>query len=353
VRQYSTVVATGVGVSILSVFVPGLGSQAAQQLLDVLGQAIVSGYGRDHELEADRLGAVYLARTNYEPNAMLEVIGVLKNQEEFEKARAKAEGREPRIYHGVFATHPSGDQRLQEVVGEARKFRSPERTRVARDEYLDHLQGLTFGDSPREGVVRANRFYHRDIDLTLEFPQGWVLTNSPTALNARSPARDAVMQVLAEKRPAENVSPREYLRQRLKNATLAREGTVQGPGGPGHSAVTNLKTPFGARDTRVIALYYHQQAFLFFGAAKTDTLFGKTDEQLTAVVRGMHPLSSSERRLAQGLRLSLKPAPAGATFAALAAGSPLNAHAELMLRLINDKFPSGEPVAGERLKLIE
>jgi predicted Zn-dependent protease len=117
--------------------------------------------------------------------------------------------------------------------------------------------------------------------------------------------------------------------------------------------VANLKTPFGARDTRVIALYYHQQAFLFFGAAKTDTLFGKTDEQLTAVVRGMRPLSSSERRLAQGLRLGLKPAPAGATFAALAAGSPLNAHAELMLRLINDKFPSGEPVAGERLKLIE
>jgi predicted Zn-dependent protease len=353
VRQYSTVVATGVGVSILSVFVPGLGSQAAQQLLDVLGQAIVSGYGRDHELEADRLGAVYLARTNYEPNAMLEVIGVLKNQEEFEKARAKAEGREPRIYHGVFATHPSSDQRLQEVVGEARKFRSPDRTRVAREEYLDHLQGLTFGDSPREGVVRANRFYHRDLDLTLEFPQGWVLTNSPTALNAKSPARDAVMQVLAEKRPAENVSPREYLRQRLKNANLAREGAVQGPGGPGHSAVANLKTPFGARDTRVIALYYHQQAFLFFGAAKTDTLFGKTDEQLTAVVRGMRPLSSSERRLAQGLRLGLKPAPAGATFAALAAGSPLNAHAELMLRLINDKFPSGEPVAGERLKLIE
>jgi predicted Zn-dependent protease len=353
VRQYTTAVATGVGASILSIVVPGLGNQVGQQLLDVLGKALISGYGRDHELEADRLGAEYLARTSYDPNAMLEVIGVLKNQEEFEKARAKAEGRQPQIYHGVFATHPSSDQRLQEVVGEARKFRAPDRTRVARDEYLDHLQGLTFGDSPREGVVRANRFYHRDLDLVIEFPPGWQLANSPNALTATSPARDAMIQVHAEKRPAENVSPREFLRQRLKGVELTREGALQGLGGPAHSAVARLRTPFGSRDTRVIALNYRQQAFLFFGVAKADTAFGKIDDQVTAVVRGMRTLTEPERTLAQGLRLRLKQAPAGTTFAALAAKTPLNSHAELLLRLINDKFPSGEPAAGERIKLIE
>lgn len=353
VRQYTTAVATGVGVSILSIVVPGLGNQAGQQLLDVLGKALVSGYGRDHELESDRLGAEYLARTGYDPNAILEVIGVLKNQEEFEKARAKAEGREPRIYHGVFATHPSSDQRLQEVVGEARKFRAPDRTRIGRDEYLDHIQGLTFGDSPHGGVVRANRFYHRDLDLVIDFPTDWQLANSAKVLNATSPARDAMIQVLAEKRPAENVAPREFLRQRLKGAELTRASTIQSLGGQAHSAVAHLRTPFGSRDTRVIALYYRQQAFLFFGAAKTDAAFGRLDTQVTAVVRGLRKLTEPERTLAQGLRLRLKPAPAGATFAALAAGAPLNTHAELMLRLINDKFPSGEPAAGERIKLIE
>jgi predicted Zn-dependent protease len=355
VRQYTTAVATGVGVSILSIVVPGFGNQAGQQLLDVLGKAIVSGYGRDHELESDRLGAEYLARTGYDPNAMLGVIGVLKNQEEFEKERAKAEGRQPRIYHGVFATHPSSDQRLQEVVGKARKFRAPDRTRIARDEYLDHLQGLTFGDSPREGVVRANRFLHRDLDLMIEFPAGWQLANSPKALTATSPARDATIQVLAEKRPAGDASPREYLRQRLKGVELTRDTALQALGGPAHGAVARLKTPYGARNTRVIALNYRQQSFLFFGVAKTDTdaAFGRIDEQVTAVVRGMRTLSPPERTLAQGLRLGLKPAPAGTTFAALAAKAPLNSHAELLLRLINDKFPSGEPVAGERIKLIE
>ena len=49
----------------------------------------MSGYGRQHELEADRLGAEYLARTGYDPDKMLGVVGILKDQEEFELQRAR------------------------------------------------------------------------------------------------------------------------------------------------------------------------------------------------------------------------------------------------------------------------
>ena len=40
-------------------------------LINALGSALLSGYGREHELEADRLGAAYLARTRYDPQAMI------------------------------------------------------------------------------------------------------------------------------------------------------------------------------------------------------------------------------------------------------------------------------------------
>ena len=61
----------------------------------MLGGALLSGYGREHELEADRLGAEYLARTGYGPQAMIRVVGVLKNQEQFDAEVARTEGREP------------------------------------------------------------------------------------------------------------------------------------------------------------------------------------------------------------------------------------------------------------------
>ena len=127
VRQYTTAMAAQIGYTIGAIFVPQVGSQAGSTLFNVLGTALVRGYGREHELQADELGAEYSALAGYDPDAMLEVLQVLKNQEEFEVERAKLEGREPNVYHGVFATHPSNDQRLQQVVKGAQpnKARNP------------------------------------------------------------------------------------------------------------------------------------------------------------------------------------------------------------------------------------
>ena len=55
----------------------------------MLGTGLVRGYGREHELEADRLGAEYLHATGYDTDALLDVIGILKNQETHAKLKAK------------------------------------------------------------------------------------------------------------------------------------------------------------------------------------------------------------------------------------------------------------------------
>jgi len=72
VRQYSANQLTNIGLIISSIFIPGM-NQASNQLAQLFGTALLRGYGREHELEADRLGAEYLARTNYNPQAMLDV----------------------------------------------------------------------------------------------------------------------------------------------------------------------------------------------------------------------------------------------------------------------------------------
>ena len=90
----------------------------------VLGTAFVRGYGRDMELEADGLGARYLARAGYDPTAMIQVVRVLKNQEDFAREEAARNGQAVQAggYHGLFDTHPDNDRRLQEVVGPARQL---------------------------------------------------------------------------------------------------------------------------------------------------------------------------------------------------------------------------------------
>src|SRR5204862_292027 len=113
VRQQSQSTIAGIGAIILgSVLQSATGVGGFTDLLGTGATAYVRGYGRDNELEADRLGAQYLARAGYNPQAMIRVVGVLKNQELFDAEVAKTEGREPRGYHGLFETHPDADRRL-------------------------------------------------------------------------------------------------------------------------------------------------------------------------------------------------------------------------------------------------
>ena len=346
VRQYSTATAGQVLTSIL------LRSQAGQDLFNVIGQAFLSGYGRDQELEADRLGSQYLARTGYNPDAMVEVVGVLKNQEEFEKQRAKAEGREPRNYHGVFASHPSADQRLQEVVAQARNEKAAATARVERDTYLQQIDGLVFGDSAKAGIRKGSAFYHRDLNFTVRFPDGWRLENSPDAVTAQSPNRDAVI-LLRTDDLNKRQSPEDYLKTRLKIDALRNGAPIAGVADPSYSGVATLATPFGRRDTRASVVFRDTRAFLLLAAAKTDALAKQLDERFLATARGLHALTAEEKRIAEGLRLRIVQAQGQQSFARLAKTVPVTNYAESVLRLINDKYPAGEPTPGQSIKVIQ
>ena len=105
VKQQSMAHAANFGVLLGAILVPGLRNESAMGMMQNLSVAWIRGYGREDELEADRLGAEYLARAGYDPQAMIKVVTVLKNQELFDAELAKQEGREPRKYHGTFDTH--------------------------------------------------------------------------------------------------------------------------------------------------------------------------------------------------------------------------------------------------------
>ena len=77
--------------SILSVFTTG--NAVLGDVTNLWSTAAVKGYGREMELEADGLGAEYLFNSGYDPLAMVETIGVLKDQEKFSRYRSKIEGK--------------------------------------------------------------------------------------------------------------------------------------------------------------------------------------------------------------------------------------------------------------------
>jgi predicted Zn-dependent protease len=346
VQQMSAATAANVGASVLQILVPQVRNSAGDLLINTLGGAVLSGYGREHELEADRLGAEYLARTGYDPQAMIKVVGVLKNQELFDNEVAKAEGREPRRYHGLFATHPDNDTRLQEVVREAAKFSSAE-NRINREEFLKRMERVVFADSPEQGIVRNNRFYHASLGLALQFPEGWKVRNSPQNVTAFNNERTALVDLRSA--GAAEGSPSDVLRKILKlgNGSSVTPTTIGG------LKAAYIEQPISGKPTRVAVVFLGKNAYAIGLQANSAALFRQNLTAMEASLQSFHAITDKERELAKPLRIRIITARAGMTFAELAKTSPLGRFAEGHLRVINSQYPAGEPTPGQALKIIE
>ena len=332
------------------------GQPALGELTNIAGAAIISGYGRDAELEADSLGARYLAKTGYKPEAMIEVVAVLKDQEMFERDRARAEGRDPHIYHGVFASHPDNDLRFREAVASAGKVEGAATGQAEeRDVYLRNINGLAFGSSRRQGMVRENRFYHADYQLTLAFPQGWSVQNDPQQLLAAAPDKNSMMVMTAQAPPPGVTSPRDFALRGLADRRLDRAEELEINGLRAYTAIVRGdRSPYGSSDNvRYVIIAYNNLMWVIRGASRADDPVPQADVLFLSAAKTFRQLKSNEFRLAEPYRLRIVPAPAGMTIEQIAARSPLTKYSLEQHKLINGLYPNKQPKAGDPVKFVQ
>jgi len=348
VRQQSAAAATGLLAAILA---SQAGSNNAGNLLNTIGTALVRGYGRDHELESDRLGAEYLARSGYDPLAMLEVIRVLKNQEIYEKQLAKSENREANVYHGVFASHPDNDKRLQEVVMRAQQLQKTSANRNNRVDFLRNIEGLVYGDSEKQGIVRGNRFYHRELNISLTLPTNWRIENRPDRIIAIAPGNEGLLQIRTMDLNR-RISPRKFLKTRLKLDNLQNGEHFRHHQYKGYTAVSSVRSAYGTRLMRFVIIYKQDSAWVFQGVAKDEKHPYQFDPLILATAKSFRSMTIKERANAKARRIHIINAKKNTRFAKLAQKSQLGPNAEALLRLLNKHYPDGEPTPGTPLKII-
>lgn len=169
-------------------------------------------YSRDDEREADSLGLRYLSAGDYDPQEMVEVFDVLR--------RVSAQQKQGRV-PGWLATHPTPEDRIQRISAAVAKLPDPGDDRiVARERYLQAVDGVVFGDNPREGYFRGNTFIQPELGFQITFPPGWKPSNQKQAVGAISPGEDAVVVLTLSGRSSPEQAAREFFSQ---------QGVQQGP----------------------------------------------------------------------------------------------------------------------------
>ena len=331
------------------------GMPALADLTNMAGQAIISGYGREAELEADRLGASYLAKAGYDPEAMISVISTLKDQDTFERERARLENRDPRLYHGVFASHPDNDTRLKEAVAAAgRKPDAATADTSNRLGYLQAINGLPVGSSARQGMVRDNRFYHADMQFTLAFPRGWQVVNQPNQILAIAPKKEHYIEIRTQAPPADLTDPRDFALRGLANKRLLRPETLEINGLKAWTAIVRGDpSPFGqSSNVRYVIIYYGNLMWVFKGASRSGVETPAGDPFFLSTANTFRRMRANEFALAEPYRLRIVRAGEGTTMDALAAEASIEKYPLQQLRLFNKLYPDGEPEPGDLVKTV-
>ena len=319
-----------------------IGSELAQ-IGSIWAAAGVSGFGRDNELEADSLGAEYLYNAGYNPRAMIDVLSVLKNQEDFNVRVAQ---RQP-TYHGLFTTHPRNDVRLQQAVAQAGNLPEDEARESDHAVFRSHIDGMLFGQNTSAATDR-NRYYQDLMSYTMVFPNDWNISETTTTVSATSPDSQAAITVEAQ-RMRENKEPRLYIRENLGITDLQQSEPLSQYRLIGH---TGVHTNADGHDERVAVLYLGPRVFVIRAQIQDAEQVEDLENLLFSSIRTFRPIQANERSAANGLRVRYVQVTEGFDWRALAARSPVQQYPEETLRLLNGYYPAGTPEPGEWIKIL-
>lgn len=336
VGGFVTAVATGSGY---------VGSQISE-VASIWAQTGLSGFGREHELEADSLGAGYLVEAGYDPTAMIRVITTLKNQEDFNRKVSNNGGG----YHGLFATHPRNDTRLQEAIAAVGKLSDGAIGEVDEAVFREKLDGLIVGASQSsQATDDRNRYYQTLLGYTVVFPDDWEIAATTTTVAAS--AENAGSIKIEAQRLQESIEPRVFIRDKMGISNLQKSEALSQYRLIGHTGVA--VSPETGKLERIAVIYLGPRAYTFRGEIEDANASDEIDSQLLASIRTFRAIQNGEVFSGSELKIKYVQASEFFEFAIVARNSKIANYPEETLRLLNGYYPIGSPESGEWIKLIE
>jgi predicted Zn-dependent protease len=149
-------------------------------------------FSRDDERQADDLGVEYSSKSGYDANRMAAFFETLE-----------------RLHPGGgaglpdwFSTHPNPANRLTAVRSKAAEWQktlAKPQYAVNRSEYLKAIDGIVYGDDPRQGYAEGNAFYHPTMKFVFPVPGGWTVENTPAQVRLISKNEDAFILLMGDK----------------------------------------------------------------------------------------------------------------------------------------------------------
>lgn len=343
--QYSKATGASLGLLLGQIFVPELRpfGQAAEAGLGLL----FLRFGRDDELEADRLGAGYAAENGWDPHGVVTLLETLSRI---------GEGTDRKGVPNWMSTHPMPEDRVARVQETVQTLTtsSASTLRVDRAAYLQQIDGVVYGDNPAEGVIRGNTFLHPELRFELHFPDRWPIQNAPTQVVARAPEGNAVVFLQLVQQPQGSTM------QQVAAADLGQSGLRLVNGGA--TRINGLDAYVGTfrgqmegvgdAGLRIAWILHDRRVYRLAGLAPAQ-VFAQVEPAFSTAVQSFRPLASSEARDIRPNVIALYTVRNGDTWQAIANGPGRDIVPPETLAVMNGVSVAEQPRAGDRIKIVE
>jgi predicted Zn-dependent protease len=279
VSQMSKQQLAQLGLGLGAILVPG-GDQLAGVASQGLGLLFLK-YGRDDERQADELGFRYALNEGYDVREMGKVFLALQRASSLEGAQDIPTWA---------ASHPAEPERIADVerrVAALGANRSPGRLGTA--EFMQQVNGLPYGDDPRDGFFRDGTFYHPEMKFRFTVPRDWRTQNTPAAVAALSPRKDALVQLtLVPGQPSPEQAAQQFLSQQGLQAGQASRQNLNGV--PAVVAPFQAQAQQGTLQGYAAFIAHGGQTFQLVGYSPAQA-FAANESALRQAIASFGPLS--------------------------------------------------------------
>ncbi|MEM6603687.1 MAG: M48 family metalloprotease [Pseudomonadota bacterium] len=317
------------------------GTQAAGQAVGLAGQGVIASYSRSDEYEADMLGVRYLAKAGYNPFAQADF---LNNLEIYSRYRERTSNRAGSSLPSFFATHPATDKRVLEAaaIAEQKSIKGGDNNRMP---YLQAINGMIWGDNPKQGIIEGNDFIHPDLRFKFTVPDSFTIENQPTKVAAYDQSGAILIFDMDSRATSRNML--DYMKYEFAGgAALTDIRKISLPNvretarATARMTINNRNMP-----ATLYALRGKDNKVYRFIAAAPQNIRQNYTSSFEKSVRSFRNISSSEAKSVKSYIIAYRKIRPGDSFASLARRMAIQKDAEALFRALNgfrdnDRLPT-------------
>jgi predicted Zn-dependent protease len=348
VSQQSKAILGQVGLIGSMILVPQV-AEFAEPLSEGLGLLFLK-FGRDAERQSDELGVEYSSKIGYDAKEMAGFFNTLERQ---------SSGSESAELPDFLSTHPNpGDRNIavSKLSDEWKKKLNLIDPKVSRESYLKKIEGLVYGEDPKQGFLENDVFYHPVLKFQLNTPKGWNYQNKPQELEfAPKDGKAILIMTLIPGKSLEEAASNVVEKNNLQ-VLESNQITVNGLNALSILAdvkVEQQKQQQQAPTVRTLSylIQYNDNIYHILGASSV-TDFNSYSENFLQTMKNFKELKDASKLNKQPERIRIKPVKQSGTLKQALNSYNMPEKKQEEISLLNGMLLTDKVLAGSLIKIL-